>query len=106
VGLERGPLSLVSITEELTEWKNSGSGSRKTRLTAVEIRCADHATRSLRKSWHRPRRQAAVSRSVQFACRLKATEFSFIIIIIIIIIIITIMSVLQCVGPRPIFLVS
>jgi hypothetical protein len=26
VGLERGPLSLVSITEELLEWKSSGSG--------------------------------------------------------------------------------
>jgi hypothetical protein len=29
MGLERGPLSLVSITEELLEWKISGSGSRK-----------------------------------------------------------------------------
>jgi hypothetical protein len=28
VGLERGPLSLVSITEELLEWKSSGPGSR------------------------------------------------------------------------------
>jgi hypothetical protein len=26
VGLERGSLSLVSITEELLEWKSSGSG--------------------------------------------------------------------------------
>jgi hypothetical protein len=25
VGLERGPLSLVRITEKLLEWKNSGS---------------------------------------------------------------------------------
>jgi hypothetical protein len=25
VGLERGPLSLVSLTEELLEWKSSGS---------------------------------------------------------------------------------
>jgi hypothetical protein len=32
VGLERGPLSLVSVTEELLEWKSSGSGSRKPRL--------------------------------------------------------------------------
>jgi hypothetical protein len=32
VGLERGPLILVSITEELIEWKSSGSGSRKPRL--------------------------------------------------------------------------
>jgi hypothetical protein len=27
VGLERGPLILVRITEELPEWKSSGSGS-------------------------------------------------------------------------------
>jgi hypothetical protein len=39
----------VSITEELLEWKSSGSGSRKSRLTAVGIRCADHATPSIRK---------------------------------------------------------
>jgi hypothetical protein len=32
VGLERGPLSLVRIIEELLEWKSSGSGSRKSRL--------------------------------------------------------------------------
>jgi hypothetical protein len=40
VGLERGPLSFVRISEELLEWKSSGSGSRKPRLTAVGIRCA------------------------------------------------------------------
>jgi hypothetical protein len=32
VGLERGPLSLVRIIEELLEWKISGSGFRKPRL--------------------------------------------------------------------------
>jgi hypothetical protein len=48
VGLERGPRSLMSIIEELLEWKSSGSGSRKPRLTAVGIRCADHATLSIR----------------------------------------------------------
>jgi hypothetical protein len=42
MGLERGPLSLVRITEELLEWKSSGSASRKQRLIAVTIRCADH----------------------------------------------------------------
>jgi hypothetical protein len=47
VGLERGPLSLVRI-EELLEWKSNGSGSRKSRLTAVVFRCADHATLSIR----------------------------------------------------------
>jgi hypothetical protein len=35
VSLERGPLSLVIITEELLECKSSGSRSRKPRLTAV-----------------------------------------------------------------------
>jgi hypothetical protein len=52
VGLERGPLSLVSRIEELPEWKNRGSGFRKPRLTVVGIRCADQATPSIRKSWH------------------------------------------------------
>jgi hypothetical protein len=50
VGLEWGSLSLVSITEELLEWKSSGSGSVKPRLTIVGIRCADHVTPSIRKS--------------------------------------------------------
>jgi hypothetical protein len=50
--LEGGSLSLVSVTEELLDWKSSGSGSRKPRLTAVGIRCAYHATPSIRKSWH------------------------------------------------------
>jgi hypothetical protein len=48
VGLEGGPLSLVRITEELLEWKSSGSGLEN-RLTAAGIRCADHATPSIRK---------------------------------------------------------
>jgi hypothetical protein len=41
MGLERGPLSLVRITEERLR-------SRKPKLTAVEIRCVDHATPSIR----------------------------------------------------------
>jgi hypothetical protein len=44
VCLQRGPLSLVSVTEELLEWKSSGSGSRKPRLTTMGISCADHVT--------------------------------------------------------------
>jgi hypothetical protein len=52
VGLERGPLNLVRITEELCEWKSNGSGYRKPRLTAVGFCYADHATLSIRKSWH------------------------------------------------------
>jgi hypothetical protein len=35
VGLEWEPLSLVSINEELLEWKISGSEPRKLRITAV-----------------------------------------------------------------------
>jgi hypothetical protein len=49
LGLERGPLSLVGIIEELLEWKSSGSALENRDLTAVEIRCADHATPSIRK---------------------------------------------------------
>jgi hypothetical protein len=64
VGLELGPLSLVSITEELLEWKISGSGSRKSRLTAEGIRCADHTTPSNRKSRYWLRRHEVVARSV------------------------------------------
>jgi hypothetical protein len=64
VGLERSPFSLVSITEELLEWKSSGSVSRKSRLTAVAMRCADHAISSIRKTWHWFRRQVAVARSL------------------------------------------
>jgi hypothetical protein len=33
----KGVHSLMSITEELLEWKSSGSGSRKSRLTAVGV---------------------------------------------------------------------
>ena len=44
VGLEWGPLSLVRSSEELLEWKSSGSKSRKQRLTTVGTRCADHVT--------------------------------------------------------------
>jgi hypothetical protein len=46
VGLERGPLSLVSTIEELVEKKSSGSGL-ETEITVVGIRRADHATRPL-----------------------------------------------------------
>jgi hypothetical protein len=50
VGLERDPLSLVSTTEELLEKKMAPV--YKPENTAVGIRCADHATPSIRKSWH------------------------------------------------------
>jgi hypothetical protein len=35
MGLERDPLSLVSIIEELLETKSSGSGLEKSEITAV-----------------------------------------------------------------------
>jgi hypothetical protein len=48
VGLERGPLSLVSTIEELFERKSSGSGL-ETENTAVGIRRPDHMAPSIRK---------------------------------------------------------
>jgi hypothetical protein len=36
VGLERGQLSLVRITEKLLEWKSSGSGARKIEINGRE----------------------------------------------------------------------
>jgi hypothetical protein len=67
VGLERGPLSLVRITEELLEWKSSGSVSRKSRLTAMGIRCSHHAT---------PPTCGGCSVGI-VRLRTKTTEFSF-----------------------------
>jgi hypothetical protein len=51
VGLERGPLSLVSTTEDLLEIKSSGLGL-ETEITAVGIRHADNVGPPIRKSWH------------------------------------------------------
>jgi hypothetical protein len=52
VGLELGPFGLLRITEELLEWKSRGSGSTKSRLTAMGFCCANHATPSISKSWN------------------------------------------------------
>jgi hypothetical protein len=77
LGLERGSLSLMSITEELLEWKSSGSGSRKPRLKAVGIRCADNATPSIRKKLALSL-PTSVGRSVDIVrLRTKTKEFSF-----------------------------
>jgi hypothetical protein len=54
VGLERGPLSLVSTTEELIDRK----------VAAVGIRHADHVAPFIHKSWQSLCRQAAVAQSV------------------------------------------
>jgi hypothetical protein len=62
VGLERGPLSLVSTTEELLDRKVAAP-VYKTENTALGIRHADHVA-PIRKSLQSLRRQAAVARSV------------------------------------------
>jgi hypothetical protein len=51
VGLERGPLRLMSTTEELLGKKSSGSGLEGEN-TALGIRYADHVAPSIRKGWH------------------------------------------------------
>jgi hypothetical protein len=48
VGLERGPLSLVSTIEELLERKNSGSGLEN-RVYGRKDRHANHVTPSIQK---------------------------------------------------------
>jgi hypothetical protein len=50
MGLERGPLSLVSTTEELLDWKVAAP-VYKTENTAVGICYAHHVALSIRKSW-------------------------------------------------------
>jgi hypothetical protein len=59
-GLERGPLSLVSTTEELLDRKVAAP-VQKIENTVVGIRHADHVAPSIRKSWQSLRRQAAVA---------------------------------------------
>jgi hypothetical protein len=49
VGLERGPLSIVSTTEELLDRKVAAP-VQKIKNTAVGIRHADHVAPSIRKS--------------------------------------------------------
>jgi hypothetical protein len=63
VGLEWGPLSFVSTTEELLDIKVVAP-VYKTVNTAVGVRHADHVAPTIRKSWQSLRRQAAVARSV------------------------------------------
>jgi hypothetical protein len=63
VGLERGPLSLVSTTEELLD-KKIAAPLYKTENTAVGIRHTDHVAHSIRKSWQSLLRQAEVARSL------------------------------------------
>jgi hypothetical protein len=77
VGLDRGILHIVSITEELLEWKSSGCGSRKPRLMAVGIRCADHAISCIRRSWQLTSLTRS-SRSIDIVwCGLEPRSFVF-----------------------------
>jgi hypothetical protein len=61
--LQRGPLSLVSTTEELHDRKVAAP-VQKAENTAVGNRHADHVSPFIRKSWQSFRREAAVARSV------------------------------------------
>jgi hypothetical protein len=51
VGLEQGPLSLVSTTEEPLDRKSGGS-SLESREFGVGIRYAENVYLSISKSWH------------------------------------------------------
>jgi hypothetical protein len=78
VGLERGPLGQVSINKELLEKRSSGSGLEN-RLTAVGDQPRSPLDTPLStKVGTKFRQQVAVVQSVQFAFRLKATEFVFV----------------------------
>jgi hypothetical protein len=70
VGVELGSLSLVSAIEELLGRKVAAP-IYKTASTAVGICRADHATASIRNSWHLLRLQAAAARLVPFARGLR-----------------------------------
>jgi hypothetical protein len=72
VVLERGPLSLMSTTEELLDGK-AAAPVYKIENTAVGIRHADHVTPSIRKSWQSLHRQAMVA--VQFGRGFRPWSF-------------------------------
>jgi hypothetical protein len=61
VGLERGPLSLVSTIEELLGNNISGACLESREYGILGIRHADHVAPSIRKSWNELRQQAAVA---------------------------------------------
>jgi hypothetical protein len=63
VGLERGPISHVSTTEELLDRKVAAP-VYKIENTEIGIRHADHVAPYISKSWQSLRQQAAVVRSV------------------------------------------
>jgi hypothetical protein len=63
VGLKRGPVNLVSTTEELLDRKVAAP-VWKIANTAIGIRHTDHVALYIRKSWQSLRRQTAVALSV------------------------------------------
>jgi hypothetical protein len=75
----RGPLSLVSTTEEPLDRKVEAP-VYKTENTAIGIRHADHVAPSISKSWQSLLQQAAVARSVWFACGLRPCSFFMILL--------------------------
>jgi hypothetical protein len=64
VGLERGPLSLVSTTEELLDRKVAAP-VQKTENTTVGIRHAHNVVPSNHKSWQSLLRQGAIARGLR-----------------------------------------
>jgi hypothetical protein len=64
VSLDRGPLSLVSTTEELHERESSGSGLDNREYGRRESAALTARHPSIRKSGHKLCGQAAVARSV------------------------------------------
>jgi hypothetical protein len=74
VGLERGPLSLVRIIEELLEWKSSGSGLENRNLRPWKFVAL--TTRHFLSAKVGITSQTSGGRSVDIVrLRTKATEF-------------------------------
>jgi hypothetical protein len=81
LGLERGPLSVMRKTEELLEWKNSGSGSRKSRLTTVWIRWPCDSLYPQKLALTSP---TSGGRLVCIIClQTKATEFMYFLVVLV-----------------------
>jgi hypothetical protein len=81
VGLKRGPLSLVSTIQELLGRKSSGSGLENREYGRRDPPRWPRDTPSIRWSWHKLRRQAAVARSVSFARGLKPRSCYYLLIV-------------------------
>jgi hypothetical protein len=76
VGLEQGPLSLVSTIEEVLGRKSSGSALER-REYGQEIRHADHVATCILKSWHNSPTSGGCSVGIALS-RTQATEFNLI----------------------------